>query len=331
MPRTSRSTPRHLARPPRRSAKLRRGAIALLAVAALPLAALTTSTPATAAGDSTSRTAGDAKNAALTAVSTGFGTTIWQGNGQSRKEAMDRQTSIYGPLDVVRVFYAGMPASWSSIQSDIGQTRAIVSFNPSPASVLSGSLDGQLLDWFRQAPRDHVTRWVYWHEPEDDIEAGSLDAGQYRAAWQHLDALADQANNPRLRATLVLMCWTMEKNSHRNWRDYYPGDSVIDVLGFDCYNAGYRSGRYRAPSELFGPARQAATEAGKRWGVAEMGSVVVSGDNGTGRANWLQDSASWLRANGARFASYFDSDVGVDYRLLDDASRNSWRQIVQSN
>ena len=72
-----------------------------------------------------------------------------------------------------------------------------------------------------KAPTDARTWWSFWHEPEDNIEGGNFTAAQYRTAWRHVADLADAAHNQQLRATLILMCWSAEKGSHRDWRDYY--------------------------------------------------------------------------------------------------------------
>jgi hypothetical protein len=69
---------------------------------------------------------------------------------------------------------------------------------------------------------------------------------------------------------------------------------------------------------------------GKPVGLAELGSVVVGADGGTrGRAEWLTEYARVIRENGGLFGTYFDSDVGTDYRLNDDASQAAWRAVIQ--
>ena len=257
-----------------------------------------------------------------------FGGTVFERSGESYREAFVRTQNTYGGrLGIVRMFFPGLPSSWSSINSQVGDTPLLVSFHASPQQVLVGRYDSQLRAWFADAPRGHATRWAYFHEPEDD----GVSPDVYRQAWRHINALANQAHNERLRATLILMCWTLEQNSGRSWRSYYPGSDVIDLLGFDCYNGGHRADRYRPPSSMFEDVVQVSRETGKPWGIAELGSVRVSGDLlGLGRAAWLRDAASFARSHGARFVSYFDSDVGTDYRLLDEASRLAWRSIVVS-
>ena len=101
--------------------------------------------------------------------------------------------------------------------------------------------------------------WTYYHEPEDNIEAGAFTAAQYRAAWQRISSLALRANNPRLHATLILMCYTLTPASGRSFADYYPGDAYIDVLAWDCYNQVWAKGQYIAPAD---PVRRCAERVG---------------------------------------------------------------------
>ena len=257
-----------------------------------------------------------------------FGSTVFEQPGESYPEAFQRVRRTYGQPGVVRMFFPGMPWSWSSIQNSIGDTRALVSFKAPLNEIVAGQHDAFFRNWFANAPTDHVTRWSLWHEPEDDDERGALNPDTYRRAWAHLANLEHQANNERLRSTLILMCWTLERNSGRQWQDYYAGPDSIDLLGFDCYNAGHENAAYRAPADLLSDVVRVSNATGKPWGIAELGSIVVRGDDGSGRAQWLRGIANFARENGGRFVSYFDSDVGTDYRLHDDPSRSAWRSVV---
>ena len=126
-----------------------------------------------------------------------------------------------------------------------------------------------------------------WHEPEDDIERGGFTAEQYRAAWAHLDALETAVRNKNLRSTLILMCWTLENGSNRDWHNYYvPG--AIEMMGWDCYNAGYKNGNYRTPEKMYAQVLEIATETALPFGLSEFGSVIAVGDDdGAARADWL--------------------------------------------
>lgn len=264
------------------------------------------------------------------AESTLFGTNVFRAPGDTFHRALARQRAAYGGLGLVRVFYPGLPAPWPGLAGASGGP-VVVSFKANPRDVLTGEHDAYLGRWFASVPTDRTVWWTYWHEPEDDIEKGRFSAAEYRAAWRHLTALAEGARNPQLRPTLVLMCWTLTPESGRNWKSYYAGDSVIDTLGWDCYNAGARFGRYRDPMRMFSATAAASASVGKPWGISELGSLLATGDTGADRARWLRACAAWLRRGGASWVSYFDAPVGGEYRLFDEASRAAWRDVVIGN
>ncbi len=215
----------------------------------------------------------------VNANATQCGASFAQINGQTYMQALSYEEGIIGRMQAVRVFYPGAPAAWPGNAGNVDRTT-IVSFKFNPSAVTSGSEDSTMQSWFNNAPKDRDTYWVYWHEPEDDIEGGAFTAAQYRAAWTHLAGLAKKANNPRLHATLVLMQWTLSPSSHRNWKDYYAGDSVIDVLGWDVYNLDFKKGLgdYDPASKLMAPVVAASNSVGKPWGIAELGGALLQSD-----------------------------------------------------
>ncbi len=257
-----------------------------------------------------------------------IGGTVFERRGESTRAAFERVRRTYGgKLGAIRVFFPGLPADWSKIRHNYGRTPLVISFKASPADIIAGRLDRRFRSWFAHAPTGRVTRWSFWHEPEDDA---GLSAAKYRQAWRHLDALAERANNPKLRSALILMCWTLADSSGRDWRDWYAGPRSVNLFAFDCYNAGHRNGTYRSPRGLLEDAVRLSRRTGKGWAIAELGSVVVRGDDGRRRAAWLRDAVGYARNHGARFVTYFDSDVGVDYRLHDRPSKGAWRDVVRS-
>ncbi len=298
-----------------------------LALASVPQSAdAVASTTAVRAAGFSAPSNGDAERRA---PATKFGTGVWMNSGETYKQAFQRSERAYGDFGVVRIFYSGAPAPWSAIKSNVGDTPASISFKYDPTRVLAGDFDADIRQWFRDAPTTYRTWWTYYHEPEDNIESGQFTAPEYRAAWRHLAAIADSVGNKKLRATLVLMGWSTNPQSHRNWRDYYPGEATIDVLGWDCYNLARKVGRYGEPSSVFDGVISASRNAGKPFGIAELGSLVVPEDGGVaGRATWLRDVGRYLRAHDARFVTYFDAPVGGEFRLLDDPSQTAWRGQV---
>jgi hypothetical protein len=253
--------------------------------------------------------------------------------GETYKQAYDRVSDQFGgSMETVRVFYPGLPASWSTINSNVRNRPVVVSFKAPPSEILAGKHDRYLRQWFEDAPTDRRTHWTYFHEPEDDVESGAFTAAKYRAAWTHLKKIERSVDNRRLRSTLILMCWTVEPASGRSWKDWFAGRRVIDVLGWDCYNGGRVKGYYAEPRKILKPAIAASRSVGKPWGIAEFGTTVIEQDGGKrGRARWLREFARVVQNKGGRFATYFDCNVGgVDFRLHDRTSRRAWRDVIRT-
>ena len=263
--------------------------------------------------------------------STLFGACVWENTGESYADALARQRAQFGPLELVRVYLSDNTplTSWSSSQlnSDVPMQ---VSFKGNPATVVSGSQDAKYLAWFKAAPRDRTIYWTFFHEPDDNIDAGQFTAAQYVAAWKHLKALANQADNPRLLATLSLMNWSIYPESGRNWKDMYPGNDVIDVLAWDVNNLGSPRGIYEDPAKILDPVIAASKSVGKPWAVAEWGSALLSGDTGSKRAAWMKEMGAYMNAKGALYAAYFNSTVGGEGRLLDQPSKDALRYLIEN-
>ncbi len=182
----------------------------------------------------------------------------------------------------------------------------------------------ELLAWFRNAPVDRDTYWVYFHEPEDNVERGDFTAQEFSDAWSHVARLAASVDNPRLRATMILMCWTVNETSGRDWHDYVPTSGEVDVLAWDCYAKGADAHSYADPAELLEPARVASSEVGADWAIAELGARIQPG-TGTDRAAWMEAGRRLRGAtHGAVFVTWFDAPIGGAFQLTDEPSIRAW-------
>jgi hypothetical protein len=246
--------------------------------------------------------------------------------GESRTAQLARVDRYYNGLEMVRLFYTQPPA-WAKVLN-VSKRTVSISFKYPPKEIIAGKHDAYLKNWFKTAPRDQQIYWTYYHEPEDNIASGEYTAADYRAAWAHLRKLADTANNPKLRATLILMHWSLMPLSKRNWRDYYPGRNVIQVLGWDAYNMRAKKGEYQDPAGIYGQLIAVSRAEKLPFAVAETGSHVIPGDDGTRRAAWIRAMAKYLTEQKALFVAYFDIDWSTgDYRLRDPKGMAAWREF----
>lgn len=267
---------------------------------------------------------------------TQFGSSISTTSTIWAEHALADRDSIFGKIAAVRIWDQPMPFSWQDRRTPYLEGRTLVmSFRPAPADVLSGKHDAELRAWFEQAPSSSTIYWNYYHEPETPIDdQGKFSADQYIKAWRHIDKIADSVCRQNMYATLVLMGWTTSPSSKKDWRKYYAGDDVIDVLAFDPYNGVHDPDRdfYATPSSMLDSIVSVSKEAGKPWGLAEIGSRKIPSDTtGSARAAWLTSIAEYTRKNGALFVTYFHSTNGAEWRLLDKPSQDAWRAAVSSS
>lgn len=253
--------------------------------------------------------------------------TVWLGDALAERDA------YFGELAAARIWHPGMTNDWTARKLKVVDGRTmVISFRPHPTEVLSGKHDAALREWFEQAPARSTIYWSYYHEPEPAIEKlGSFTADTYRRAWKHINKIADSVCRPNMYSTLILTGWTTRPESKRDWRKYYPGAEVIDVLAFDPYNGVHEPGRdyYEKPAAMLGNIVRVAKEARKPWGIAEIGSRKIASDpTGSKRAAWLTSVADYTRANGALFVTYYHSSRDGEWRLLDKPSQDAWIAAV---
>lgn len=254
--------------------------------------------------------------------------------GQTADQAVAALDSAFGRVPILRSFSSGMPHPWTSRQGRALEGRDVVSsFKAQPKSILSGEHDATLEAWFRGAPEDQVVYWSYFHEPESEINKGQFTASDYRAAWRHIKTLEEKTCNPNLYSTLILTEWTASPSSGRKLSTYDAGPDVVDLLSFDPYNGVYDNTRsyYVAPSVLLDHVVSFAEEGNRPFAVAEIGSRLIPGDSGSGRAKWLREIGDYLIAHDAVFVTYFQVEMTVNWRLDDVPSRQAWRQLVSGN
>ncbi len=254
-------------------------------------------------------------------------------SGQTAADAIKRIDTTFGPVPVVRQFDSGLPFSWDSRKADLLKGRTLVtSFKVHPTAITSGKHDAFFRNWFKSAPSDQTIYWSYFHEPENNINAGEFTPAQYRAAWARLANLAKEACKPNMFATLILTEWTMDPGSKRDYKLYDAGKEHVKVLAFDPYNGIHDLDRtyYEPAADMLGPIVQKMNADGRPWGIAETGARIAPGDNGTKRAVWLKDIGEYTKRHGVLFVTYFNAKASDgDYRLQDATSISVWRNLVQ--
>lgn len=246
-------------------------------------------------------------------------------------EAMEYQQDTFGRLPAVRIFDPAIPPdnAWERRRESLRRRLVVNSFRMPPQDVLAGVYDRELRRYFRTAPRKQPIMWSYIHEPEPMIDAGMFTARQYRRAFRRITNIAHRFCRGNLFPTMILTGWTADPDSDRDWRDYYAGRRYVSVVAWDPYNsATSRPIEYVAPRRLYRDVVRASRASRKPWGIAETGSMLVSGDDGQGRARWLRRMGRYFNRKGARFVTYFQSTHDGDFELRDQPSISAWRTWI---
>ena len=143
-------------------------------------------------------------------------------HGLSTPNGLSPADHKYGHLDVYRKYSGG---SRGSCRTGRPSSRSRL-----PASGAAGRHDAYLRNWFRNLPNKAPIWWAYWHEPIDNFRTSSSQR-TYRRAWQHITHLERSTpTNGNLRATFIESMSAVWKGE---WSRFYPGNAVIDVIGFD--------------------------------------------------------------------------------------------------
>ena len=152
------------------------------------------------------------------------------------------------------------------------------------------------------APKDGMKYFVtYFHEPEDNV---TTDAGKtaYRATWQKMGTVIRKHG---MTPTLILMKYTLEKSSGRNWRDYYEPGSV-DVLGWDSYRKG-AANTYDMANQL-AEVMEVYKATGLPWAIGETGSTSLR-YTAADTAKYATALRAFGENNGASAMCWWDQDT----------------------
>jgi hypothetical protein len=169
------------------------------------------------------------------------------------------------------------------------------------------------------------------HEPESKAYRAYGTSAQYVLAFRHVVNIFRSLGVTNVQWTWQMTNYAFEVSSSdsRYAPKWYPGDSYVDVVGFDAYNwSDCRGGPWEELSQAAGPPLQFARAHGKPAVIGEFASGP-----GPKRAQWLKNVEAFLIANSntIRAAYYFDiaNTSACNWRLSSAADLGALRAISQ--
>lgn len=200
-------------------------------------------------------------------------------------------------------------------------------FTVSASSIASGAKDADIRAWAQEYKRyaNGGSRMAFLAPMQEMngnwVPYGSSDPAFYKAAYQRVRQIFDAEGVPS-----TSIKWVFAPNGHSSigWPEfeaYYPGDDLVDVIGFSSYNYGYHSQnpykKWETPDELFTPFidRINLMAPGKPIIVAQTGTTGY-GPNGYSislKNQWLDDAYTLLSDHGVFGVMYYSANNVYDW------------------
>jgi beta-mannanase len=185
----------------------------------------------------------------------------------------------------------------------------------------SGQVDASILAWARayKSWADRGGNRKAFLAPLQEMNgawtAYGCDPVNYKLAYQHIQDLFMQVGVNRSMAWWVFAPngWSSPCANNAKIKDYYPGDSRVDIIGFSSYNYGTcpSNSSWQTPEQVFGPyiseIRTTVSNL-KPIFIAQTGVTSLGGD----KDQWLRDAYKYLANQNVRGVIYFNMDVACN-------------------
>lgn len=142
--------------------------------------------------------------------------------------------------------------------------------------------------------------------------AYGCDPGNFKLAYQRIQNIFAQEGVSRSQVWWVFAPngWSSPCANNAKIKDYYPGDTLVDIIAFSAYNFGTcpSSSQWQTPDQVFGPyiseIRNTVSSA-KPIFIGQTGVSTFGGD----KDQWLRDAYQYLAVQNVRGVIYFNIDT----------------------
>lgn len=146
-----------------------------------------------------------------------------------------------GGLKARRTYDTGIPVNFAAsraVSDAAAGRRSYWSCKPTPATFASGTNDAAWLAFLNSIPAGHKFTAIMWHEPEDNIVAGTFTLAQWKAMNNRAGQLMHSLNRPELRMGICGMGpWTFDTRGPYATTEYWDSGFAqnIDTICHDIY------------------------------------------------------------------------------------------------
>jgi beta-mannanase len=214
-------------------------------------------------------------------------------------------------------------------------------------SIATGGIDSEIRSWARNFASfaNNGQRMAYLAPLQEMngnwVPYGSSDPTYFKSAYQRIVTIFEEEGVP---ANSVR--WTFAPNgmSLTGWpgfEEYYPGDSIVDVVGFSSYNYGFHPNifpkKWETPEQLFPNYvnRMRAMAPSKPVFIIQTGTTAYGpiGYDASLKNQWLADAYNLVaNLNGVRGILYYNDLNNYDWAFYrNDINFSGYKNGVSSN
>jgi hypothetical protein len=237
--------------------------------------------------------------------------------------------SIAGPLQVRRTFDGSLPSSFSASKAgpDINTGRlSMWSWKPNMTTFATDTAAQNAFKTFLgTVPANHDLIVAAYHEPEDNIAAGSFTLAQFKAVTNKVGQLIKDVGNPRIKFAFIIMgAYTFDSGGPYAAWDWDSGWNwnVIDYVGVDPYRFKPTEPSMKQMLTVAnfgrGGAGLSCMQRLQAWGkpiIIPEWACTETNVTLANKAQWIRDAWAWMKEwNTAHptqpivAASYFNTD-----------------------
>ena len=245
----------------------------------------------------------------------------------------DFEQRIGGTLQIRRTFWRGdnVDSAVSTAAGDVAKGRIPWLSFKLPytwSEMAAGKGDAWAKDLTQKLAALNAPVWVaFHHEPE-----GDGDVTQWVAMQRRLAPIV-HANSNNVAFSTILTGWHQLYGDAKYSLDaLYPGDGLVDIMGFDPYNeyGVVKDGKTITNPFNFGLSTLSAFAKSKKaaWGLAE---TALTDEASKVDPTWMDRTYSELSANGAIAMTYFNTELNAygSWLINDPAKTQQFADILK--
>lgn len=155
----------------------------------------------------------------------------------------------------------------------------------------------------------------------------ALGRERYISMYRHVKDVFDRAGAANAVWVFSVNWEDVPPDPANNFKEYYPGDGYVDIIGIDGYNWGDTQtwAKWREFKELFTARAGECAAFGKPVMISEFGSTTSGGN----RTEWVARAMDEIKNTDLAAFILFNVDKETDWRLKPDSGGRAFKEKMK--